>query len=72
MTAIKVTGALKPRYDEILSSDALAFLEALHTKFNATRLALLDARQERQKSSIRARCLIFSPRQNLCAKALGR
>ena len=50
MTAIKVTGALKPRYDEILSADALAFLEALHKKFNATRLALLDARQQRQKS----------------------
>ncbi|NBR12780.1 MAG: malate synthase A, partial [Alphaproteobacteria bacterium] len=50
MTAIKVTGALKPRYDEILSADALAFLEALHKKFNATRLALLDARQERQKN----------------------
>ena len=49
MTAIDVTGALKPRYDEILSKDALAFLAALHTKFNPTRLALLEARAERQK-----------------------
>lgn len=50
MTAIEVTGALKPRYDEILSQEALAFLAALHTKFNPTRLALLEARAERQKS----------------------
>ncbi|MEN9755177.1 MAG: malate synthase, partial [Pseudomonadota bacterium] len=50
MTAIEVTGALKPRYDEILSKEALAFLAALHTKFNPTRLALLEARAERQKS----------------------
>ena len=50
MTAIKVTGALKPRYEDILSQEALAFLEALHKKFNATRLALLQARADRQKS----------------------
>ncbi len=50
MTAIEVTGSLKPRYDEILSQEALAFLAALHTKFNPTRLALLEARAERQKS----------------------
>ncbi|MEI6574216.1 MAG: malate synthase A [Alphaproteobacteria bacterium] len=50
MTAIEVTGTLKTRYDEILSKEALAFLAALHTKFNPTRLALLEARAERQKS----------------------
>lgn len=50
MTSIDVTGALKPRYEDILSQEALAFLAALHKSFNATRLALLEARAERQKS----------------------
>jgi malate synthase len=37
-----------PRAQEILSGDALAFLGQLHRRFNARRLALLDARLGRQ------------------------
>ena len=37
-----------PRVGEILNADALAFLAALHRKFDRTRRALLEARAERQ------------------------
>ncbi len=46
---IAVTGALKPRFDEILSTDALLFLADLHKRFDATRKRLLALRTERQK-----------------------
>jgi len=35
-------------FEEILTSEALEFLAALHEKFNTRRLQLLDARKERQ------------------------
>jgi malate synthase len=47
--AIAVNGALKPRFDEILSGEALAFLADLHTQFDARRRELLGVRAERQK-----------------------
>lgn len=46
--AITVTGALAPRFEEILTPEALAFLAALQRRFNATRTALLARRAERQ------------------------
>jgi len=45
---VVVRGPLGPRYDEILTDEALAFLAALHRAFDARRLALLAARVERQ------------------------
>ncbi|MEP9354505.1 malate synthase A [Xanthobacter sp. KR7-65] len=45
---IEVTGALGPRFDEILTPDALAFVADLQRAFNPTRKALLDRRTERQ------------------------
>jgi malate synthase len=45
---IEIRGELGPRYREILTPDAIAFLAGLHRKFNATRLRLLARRQERQ------------------------
>ncbi|WP_234053111.1 MULTISPECIES: malate synthase A [unclassified Xanthobacter] len=45
---ITVTGALAPRFEEILTPEALAFLAGLQRKFNATRTALLARRVERQ------------------------
>jgi malate synthase len=45
---IEVRGKLGPRFQEILTPPALAFLAGLHRKFNATRLKLLARRQERQ------------------------
>lgn len=42
-----IKGELNAKRKEILSQDALNFLYALHQKFNARRLDLLDARKER-------------------------
>lgn len=45
----QIKGQYTEGYAEILTPDALAFLRELHTHFNARRLALLAARDERQK-----------------------
>ena len=46
---IQIRGALAPGYAEILAPGALAFLAELHQRFDATRLALLAARVERER-----------------------
>ncbi|MGB5929006.1 MAG: malate synthase A, partial [Cyclobacteriaceae bacterium] len=45
-----VTGQLQDGYEAILTPEALAFLTTLHDKFNDKRLALLQARQEREQA----------------------
>ncbi|MDQ0507189.1 malate synthase A [Xanthobacter agilis] len=45
---IAVTGALAPRFEEILTPEALAFAAALQRRFNPTRKALLERRAARQ------------------------
>lgn len=40
---------LHPRFDEILSPEALSFVADLHRRFNETRKRLLALRTERQK-----------------------
>jgi len=49
IAGVELRGASGPRYGEILNEQTLAFLADLHRKFNPTRLALLKAREERQK-----------------------
>ncbi|PAQ16728.1 malate synthase A [Bacillaceae bacterium SAOS 7] len=46
---INVTGAMRPGYEEILTPDALQFIEQLERRFGERRLELLEKRQERQK-----------------------
>lgn len=48
-SGIEVTGVMKPGYDAILSSEALAFIADLERRFGARRHELLAARAERQK-----------------------
>ena len=48
VAGIEITGALGPRFDEILTPEALAFVADLHRAFNPTRKALLARRTERQ------------------------
>jgi malate synthase len=48
-SGIEIRGDVSPALKEILSEPALAFLAELHRKFNPTRLALLNRRQERLK-----------------------
>jgi malate synthase len=45
---VTITGAIGPRYDEILTPQALRFLAELHRKFDATRERLLAARAVQQ------------------------
>jgi malate synthase len=47
--SLEIAAPADGRASEILSPEAKAFLEGLHRKFNARRLALLAARAERQK-----------------------
>lgn len=47
--AVEIKGALQPGYAEILSQDALAFLEGLHKRFDARRRELLAAREAFQR-----------------------
>lgn len=48
-TGIEVVGALKAHYDEILTPEALKFVEELEQKFGARRIELLQNRQKRQE-----------------------
>ncbi|MFY8035124.1 MAG: malate synthase A [Flexibacteraceae bacterium] len=45
---ISVSGPLNPAFESVLTPEALAFLEALHARFNHSRLALLEKREVRQ------------------------
>jgi len=49
---VEVLGKLHPGFKDILTPEALAFVAELHTKFNPTRVALLQKRSERQKDII--------------------
>ncbi|HXN43212.1 MAG TPA: malate synthase A, partial [Xanthobacteraceae bacterium] len=48
VAGVQVTGKPGPRYGEILSPDALAFVAELHRRFDATRKRLLAGRAARQ------------------------
>ncbi len=58
-TKTKILGSLKPGFKEILSPEALAFLEQLHTLFNAKRIALLESREDIQKRLDQGEKLVF-------------
>ncbi|HEX6160054.1 MAG TPA: malate synthase A, partial [Thermoanaerobaculia bacterium] len=47
-TSIDVRGEVLPEYETVLSDDALDFVAMLHREFNARRLELLRAREERK------------------------
>ncbi len=49
MSGIEIKGAMAPRYDEILTPAALAFVASLQRAFNGRRKELLAARAVRQK-----------------------
>jgi malate synthase len=48
-TGIEVVGVKKAQYDEILTVEALKFIEELEQKFGARRIELLQYRQKRQE-----------------------
>ena len=45
---VEVLGPAEPRFDEILTDDALAFVAGLQREFGGRRAELLEARAERQ------------------------
>ena len=47
---IKINGQILSRYDEIVSTEAMQFIQEIHEKFNADRLKLLNERKSRQKA----------------------
>ncbi len=49
MQDIEIKAAFSPEYADILTPDALAFVQALQKQFNAKRLALLEKRKEVQQ-----------------------
>ncbi|MEM9836652.1 MAG: malate synthase A [Bacteroidota bacterium] len=59
--AITITGTMSGEYDTILTPEALAFLAALHRRFNATRKDLLNARSFRQAAIDRGELPDFLP-----------
>ncbi|HEY3735122.1 MAG TPA: malate synthase A [Streptosporangiaceae bacterium] len=50
IAGVEVTGPMGPRYDEILTDEALGLLAALHREFAGRRAELLAARHERQRA----------------------
>jgi malate synthase len=48
-TGIEVVGALKAQYDEILTPEALNFIEELEQQFGSRRVQLLQSRMKRQE-----------------------
>ena len=47
---IKISGKILSRYNEIISNEALQFIQEIHEQFNKRRLELLNERKKRQKS----------------------
>ena len=47
---VKISGKILSRYNEIISDDALYFIQKIHEQFNSTRLELLNERKKRQKA----------------------
>ena len=47
---IKISGKILARYDEIISDEALQFIQEIHENFNKTRLQLVNERKKRQKA----------------------
>jgi malate synthase len=62
---VKVLGSFSPEYAEILTPSALAFVAELHRRFDATRRALLQRREERQREFEAGQLPDFLPESRL-------
>jgi malate synthase len=58
---VEITGEAQPRFDEVLSEEALEFLAALHRQFDARRRELLAQRHRRQSELDAGADLDFLP-----------
>src|SRR5256885_7841535 len=57
--AVNISGPLGPRYEEILTPPALAFLAELHRAFDGRRRELLDRRKAREAELVAGATLDF-------------
>ena len=48
--SIKISGDFLSKYNEIISNEALQFVQEIHEKFNSKRLELLKERKKRQEA----------------------
>ena len=48
--SIRIDGKILSRYNEIISNEAIRFIEEIHEKFNSKRLELLSERKKRQQN----------------------
>lgn len=60
-STISITGETVPQMEQILTPEALAFIEKLHVKFNPRREELLEYRQTRQQEIDGGKTLDFLP-----------
>jgi malate synthase len=58
-TGVDLRGAMEPGFDEVLTTDALAFLEELQRRFGPTREKLLRARAKRRQRLAEGGALAF-------------
>jgi len=58
---VEITGPMGPRFDEILTPQALELIAQLHREFNGRRLERLQARQERIQALAEGGTLDFLP-----------
>ncbi|WP_374939888.1 malate synthase A [Planococcus sp. CP5-4] len=58
---VQITGEAVPGMEEILTPEALEFIEKLHTRFDNRRIELLEKRQVRQKELDSGKKLDFLP-----------
>ncbi len=58
-TTVAVHGDMEPGFDEVLTADALAFVEELQRRFGQTRRELLHARAERRQRLAQGETLDF-------------
>ena len=60
--SIKISGKILSRYNEIMSDEALEFIQEIHEQFNHKRLELLSERKKRQKL---ISCISYIAREHL-------
>lgn len=60
-TGIEIVGSIKPGYEEILTAEALNFIEELERKFGPRRKELLQLRQKRQEEINQGKLPDFLP-----------
>jgi malate synthase len=67
---VEILGPAEPRFDEILTDEAIAFVAGLQREFGGRRAELLEARGERVRSA--GRRGRSQPRRPTCGTAASR